>query len=143
MLLSSTAFLSGGLEEELHIPVTDSDEDDSDEEEFDSEASPVLGPNPYNNIMSMYSAVSEVYTSSPDTLAAINGQLMTYLGRMLRTAREELGSQESYLGEYVDLHAETETRRVGARKKSATEPKRGPKRKSRKVERTFEDSLID
>ena len=92
--------------------------------------------------MSMYSAVSEVYEASPDRMATINGELMTYFGKLLRSARQELGSQESYLGEYVDLYPETEKRKVGVRKRSASEPKRQRKRRRRSVELTFEDSLV-
>ena len=133
--------LLGSLEEELHLPRLLSGDDDSDSEDGSSRM-PILGANPYNNVVSMYSSVSEVYAESPDKLASINGELMTYFGRLLKSAREQQGSQESYLGEYVDLFAETEKRKVGVRLKSSSEPKRSKKRRSRKLELTFEDSLV-
>jgi len=143
ILLSSTAFLSGALKGELHLPSLSTADSDSDtDSDFEDAKLPALGPNPYTNIMSMYSAVSEVYEASPDRMATINGDLMTYFGKLLRSARQELGSQESYLGEYVDLYPETEKRKVGVRKRSASEPKRQRKRRRRSVELTFEDSLV-
>lgn len=133
--------LLGGLQEEFRFPRLLLDDSDSDSE-MDL-ARPVLGPNPYTSIVSMYGAVSEVYADSPDKLATINGELMTYMGRLLSAAREVHGSQESYEGEYVDLYAETEKKRVGVRLKSSSEPKRRRKRSSRQVELTLEDSLVD
>jgi len=143
ILFSSTAFLSGALKGELHVPSLSTADSESDtDSEFEDAKMPAMGPNPYSNIMSMYSAVSEVYEASPDRMATINGELMTYFGKLLRNARQELGSQQSYVGEYVDLYAETEKRKVGVRKRSASEPKRRQKRKRRSIELTFEDSLV-
>jgi len=143
ILLSSTAFLSGALKGELHLPSLSNVDSNSDtDSDFEDAKLPAMGPNPYTNIMSMYSAVSEVYEASPDRMATINGELMTYFGKRLRNARQELGSYESYLGEYVDLYPETEKRKVGVRKRSASEPKRQQKRRRRNVKLTFEDSLV-
>jgi len=112
ILLSSTAFLSGALKGELHLPSLSTADTDSDTgSDFEDAKMPAMGPNPYTNIMSMYSAVSEVYKASPDGMATINRELMTYFGKLLRNGRQELGSQESYLGEYVDLYPETENER--------------------------------
>jgi hypothetical protein len=139
-LTRAESILLGGLSEEMHFPRLLTD--DSDSESESESPMPVLGPTPYNNIMSMYGAVADVYADSPDQLATINGEMMTYLGRLLKRSREVQGSQESYEGEYVDLFAETEKKRVSVRLKSSSEPKRRKKRSSRKVELTFEDSLV-
>jgi len=62
ILLSSTAFLSSALKGELHLPSLSTADSDSDtDSDFEDAKLPAMGPNPYINIMSMYSAVSEVY----------------------------------------------------------------------------------
>ena len=142
ILLSSTAFLAGAMTEELHLPSLSTADSETDSDSDFESTRPVMGPNPYTNIVSMYASVAEVYESSPDRLAVINGELMTYMGKLLSQARHEMGSQQSYVGEYVDLFPETDSRKVGKRKKSAAEPKRGRKRSRRKIELTFEDSLV-